>query len=488
MEEDNFYGALYSQAAHNNLRAGLLASGGVPATLYFGPLPIPHDAYYVHHPILMPLLVTGSFAIFGETEWAAKLVPILCSLASAWLLWFLVRDIIGRRAAALVVAFFATLPMELHYGDMVDFEPCLLFWMLAALVCLRLWETRQNKQWAVAAALCCFCATWTDWPAYLFVLSLSVWFLLRKNARRPMFALALLGLAAISGILFLLDVRHVNPEAGRDLWTAITMRFGSGVAAGSSAAEITGSHFTFAEWLRRIFQALGQDYLGPAWLLVLAGAIFLLRNLKSPGFRWLGWAALQMALAGIPYMLLLRNWAFIHDYASFIAIGSIAILGGLGIEAGVIWLETRRPAKILQPAGAIIAVSLLVWLAAGGFSRAENQRSQLLMLDGKTAEPKYLIPDLGRYLAKTFPPDTTVLCNFDPYYSPLSYYAQKVIVRNLSSSDEWKTAAATAGTPLGGIIWLAAPSAPDILAALPKEETSTVEIDDVSFAVWKARR
>src|ERR1700722_7706836 len=66
VEEDTWYGAVYSQAAHNNLRAGVLASGGVPATLYFGPLPIPKDAFYVHHPTLLPLLVTGAFAVFGE--------------------------------------------------------------------------------------------------------------------------------------------------------------------------------------------------------------------------------------------------------------------------------------------------------------------------------------------------------------------------------------------------------------------------------------
>src|SRR3954467_14985214 len=68
VEEDNFYGALYSQAAHNNLRAGLAVTGGVPATLYFGPLPIPANAYYVHHPVLMPLIVTGGVALFGEKE------------------------------------------------------------------------------------------------------------------------------------------------------------------------------------------------------------------------------------------------------------------------------------------------------------------------------------------------------------------------------------------------------------------------------------
>ena len=489
MEEDNCFGAFYTQAARNNLRAGLGTTGGVPATLYFGPLPIPRDGYYVHHPILVPLMVTGSVAIFGEKEWAAKLVPIFCSLASATLLWFLVSNTIGRRAAAFVVAVFATLPMELHYGDMVDFEPCLVMWILAALVCLRAWETRQRRRWAILAALCCFCAVWTDWPGYLFVLSLSVSFLLRAKRRRPGFAFALLGLGAVSGILFLFDIRHANPEAWKDLWTAITMRLGNGVAPGSSAAgQIPGLHFTFFEWMHRIFQGLAEDYLVWSWVLVLAGLIYLMRNRQSPGFRWLGWAALQMMVAGIPYMLLLRNWSFIHDFASFFVIGSIAILGGLGIEAGLVWLETRQSLKIPRAVGAILAVALLFWMAVAGFTRAEDLRSQLLMLDGKTAEPKTLIPDLGRYLAKTFPADTTILSNFDPYYSPLDYYAQKTIVRNLGSDDEWNATAAAAGPRLGGIVWLAAPSAPEIVAALPKGETTQVEIDGVSFAVWKPVR
>src|SRR5437868_5423537 len=86
-EEDNWYGAVYSQAAHNNLRAGLRA-GGVPATLYFGPLPIPPEAYYVHHPTLLPVLVTASFALLGESERSARLVPVLASLASVVVLWF----------------------------------------------------------------------------------------------------------------------------------------------------------------------------------------------------------------------------------------------------------------------------------------------------------------------------------------------------------------------------------------------------------------
>ena len=52
-------------------------------------------------------------------------------------------------------------------------------------------------------------------------------------------------------------------------------------------------------------------------------------------------AVLQMALAGIPYMLLLRNWSYVHDFASFFCIGCIAILGGLGLESVWVWIDGR---------------------------------------------------------------------------------------------------------------------------------------------------
>jgi hypothetical protein len=130
---------------------------------------------------------------------------------------------------------------------------------------------------------------------------------------------------------------------------------------------------------------------------------------------------------------------------------------------------------------------LLVWLAVAGFVRAEEQRSPLLMLGGNAREPSNLIPDVGRYLAKTFPADATILCNFDPYYSSLSYYAQRTIVPNLGTSAEWN--AAVAGRRgVGGILWLDAPSVEEILETLPKEEIVSVEIDGIRFAIWKPGR
>ena len=487
VEEDNYYGAIYAQAAHNNLRAGLRVTGGVPVTLYFGPLPIPQEEYYVHHPTLLPLMVTTSVALFGETEWAVKLVPVGCSLLSLILLWLLVRETIGKRAAALTAAFFATMPMELHYGDMVDFEPCLVMWMLATLYCLRQWKVQIKPRWAFLAGLCCFCALWTDWPGYLFAAAISVSFLLDKKISHRLFAVALAGIAGISGLLFLLQIRNANPDAWSDLWTAVSMRLGNGMTTGSSTvANGAVSHFTMTEWCRSIFHAFGEDYLVSSWIFVLVGMVYAANRMKSsPGFRWIGWAALQMALAGIPYMLLLRNWSYIHDFASFFVIGSIAILGGLGIEGILQRMHRRWGDKISQTALVLMVLLLLCWLGMAGFIRAEKQRSQFCILNGITPEPVHLVPELGRTLCRSFSPDTTILNNFDPYGSTLPYYAQRTVINNISGANEWKSTVSELKVPAGGIIWTGASSGAEIVAALPKEEISRITVEGIDFALWK---
>ena len=82
----------------------------------------------------------------AKREWAIRLVPIGCSILSVWLLWDSRRQCDrNKSAAALPVALFATLPMELHYGELGDYEPCLVMWMLAALLCLRNWEVRTRR-------------------------------------------------------------------------------------------------------------------------------------------------------------------------------------------------------------------------------------------------------------------------------------------------------------------------------------------------------
>jgi LmbE family N-acetylglucosaminyl deacetylase len=78
----DYNGAVWSQSAHNILRAGLAETLGASSGFYFGPLPIPAWGYYLHHPPLLHLVITALFAVLGEHEWVARLLPIGCSLTS----------------------------------------------------------------------------------------------------------------------------------------------------------------------------------------------------------------------------------------------------------------------------------------------------------------------------------------------------------------------------------------------------------------------
>jgi 4-amino-4-deoxy-L-arabinose transferase-like glycosyltransferase len=482
VEDDTWYGAVYSQAAHNNLRAGLYA-GGVPATLYFGPLPIPADAYYVHHPTLLPLLITASFATVGEAEWSARLVPILASLASVIVLWFLVRDAAGPRAATLVSAVFAAVPRELHYGDLVDFEPVLTLWMLSLLSCLRRWQKYRTPGLAVATALCAALALWTDWPGYLLVLSIAVSLIIAGARANRRLGLLLLGLVGICGMLFLFQIHSANAAAWSDLWSALRMRLGNAIPTSTAPIAPDAHRFTWGDWLGTVLGDLHDNYLALTWLLVAGGFWCTQRwRRNEPGIRWLGWAALQLAIADAIYVILLRNESFIHDFAHFYLIGAVAILAGLGLE-GVCRAAKKLPLTARLPVQVGVA-TIVVAIAVLGWRRSEFMRNPYLILDGNRREPARLIPLLGQAIDRAFPAGGTILANFDPYGSALTYYAQRPILTNMNTRSEW-LAAIERQHPAGGVIWLDADGAAEILAALPGTSMKT-DILGFPFAFWRA--
>ncbi|MEP6670485.1 MAG: glycosyltransferase family 39 protein [Chthoniobacter sp.] len=482
VEEDNWYGAVYAQAAHNNLRAGMRAAG-VPATLYFGPLPIPAEAYYVHHPTLLPVLITVSFAVFGESEATTRLVPIIASLASVVVLWFLLHSTAGARAATLGAAVFAAVPMELHYGDMVDFEPVLTLWMLALLACLWHWKMTGRKPWAVGAAIFAALALWTDWPGYLLVLSSAAWLIFfapREMRRLGWLFIALVGCA---GMLFLWQIRSVNSAAWSDLWTALQMRLGNAIPTSTAPIADNAPRFTWGDWTHTVIGDLRGNYLTLTWLFVGLGIARLSRQQhRSDGTRWLGLAATLLTIAGVLYVVLLRNESFIHDFAPFYLIGAVAILAGLGLDAIYQAGEKLSTKAGIAIQGAILLIVMV--LGALGLQRTEEMRSPYLILDGVAREPTQLIPELGTVLQKSFPPGATVLANFDPYGSSLTYYSQRPILTNLLTVEDWRATLAQEH-PAGGVVWLGAKDAPKILASLPGN-TQQVKVAGFAFVLWHA--
>src|SRR5262245_28362411 len=126
-------GAFYSYLARNMLRYPIEVTRLLP-TVEMGVTPpaAAEAVRYSTHPPGLVWLLTGAFAVFGVHEWAARLVPIACSLASLWLLMRITASTQGRPVAALAGVLYAVMPMAAFFGRMVDQEAVCLFFMLLA--------------------------------------------------------------------------------------------------------------------------------------------------------------------------------------------------------------------------------------------------------------------------------------------------------------------------------------------------------------------
>ena len=471
----DFNGSVWSQAAHNFLRAGLGTTAGVPAAFYFGPLPIPPEGYYVHHPALLALSIAASFRVFGEHEWAARLVPVLCSLLSLACLWRLVAEARGVRAAACCVALFAALPMELHYGQMVNFEPCTLLALLIGLLGQREWEATGARGARALMVAGYVGAMWTSWLGYFFVLAFAGQFL--TTGRRARMGLLLIVLALLSGLLFLLQIRCANPAAWSNLAGAFWLRLGHHAS--------TGEAIHFKPWAVAVGRSLLVHLPAPFLLLAMGGAALLGRR-REGGAAWLGRVALVFFVMNALYVILFRNASYIHNYASFYFILPVAICGGVALDAAAAWMNERANAGPLRCAGSAAALFICIALGVTGWQGAAKLLGQAYVLETEQAEPADLIPQLGRLMRDASPEDAEVLCNFDQDYTPqLCYYAQRHIVNNLTYDYFWQEALSEHDHPLAGVIWMGAPDAEEVLAVLKTGTRRPVKIGGMLFYVWQ---
>ncbi len=159
---NGFNGSAFSQAARNTLRFSELGQ----AQYWTGPDAPPAEILYTHHPLLLHLHVALMFLIFGELEWAARLVPALYSILSAGMLLLLVKRYWGPRIALISLAVYATIPVQVIFANMIDHEQGGIFWSLAMLYFYLNWLTQRRLRSLFALFLATTMACQFDWPPY----------------------------------------------------------------------------------------------------------------------------------------------------------------------------------------------------------------------------------------------------------------------------------------------------------------------------------
>jgi hypothetical protein len=315
----------------------------------------------------------------------------------------------------------------------------------------------------------------TDWLGYLLVILLAAQFLIKGPHRNPKMAAALLLTAFFCGILFLVQIRLASPGALRELLLAFRERSGHGNASGGA--------FTARQWLDTEYDYLATLFHPVAWLLAAAGALFAFYKRRSlPALE-----AVPLHIGAILffidafYICALRNQSYIHDFASFYFIVPIAVFSGFLIDQILRKVERRWASYPATLVCSLVAAGTL-W---SGIRRLDGIDTQFCILDDDDTEPDSLMPDVGRLIDRTFPPDAVIICNFDRYYSPLPYYARRVMNNDVHTYAEWQSAVSDAEPqPACGILWANAPDAAELLRHFPAAETRRVSVDGIAFVLW----
>ncbi len=353
-----------------------------------------------------------SFALFGEREWAARLVPLLFSLGSIFLLYRLAEKVYSREVALVAAAFFSFLPLETLYGAHVDPQgpPVTFFGLLLLLA----YEERRFLLGAAALVL----GAAFDWPIHYlaFLIAVHAWFFRGEMKGLKKWSAGLLAGSLFLLAGFLLYARFVAPNSQNQYLKATpvdSFLFWTGVRVPPD--RIPG----------RPIEAPGV----PSWLLQMGNTfrgLFTIPLLSlavlGAGVAWSrrGPAALSILLLwGVAHIVLFPLGAFVHDYWSLYLGPGVALAAASGLVSIANALGRRRRPFLIGAATAFSAFLLI-----SGIRRVE-------------ALPKEEVV-LGRKLNELTKPEEGVLL-LNPIDARDAYYADRAIldrVNRLSLFEE----------------------------------------------------
>ena len=419
---------MYANAARNHLRYGLPATKlGVVTS--FGPKH-PNDplGFFSHYPPLMPLLLAGSFSIFGVTEWAARLVPIISSAVLIYFMFKLAAYLWDLPTAVLTSIFLTFSPMLLYYSKIPVHETVVL-----GFLGLTFWAyvTKHYRLLILGLIL----SQLTSWAGYYLSLYLPLHGLIFSYLPRR----KLLILFLIAPVMFLLHNFHSfwvsGSQAQASLWQVFLFRLNLNADAQSYGMTISGFLSRQSRWILIYFTRV-LTLLSTAWLLINTRL-----NFKN-SFVWL------LLIFGFTHNLIFRHLSFIHDYMLIYALPFFAL------SSSIMLLKLyRRLAHNFALSVFIICLGLILFLTERiGYVQG-------LFASGKTNPG---VP-LGKTLSQHTPPEAKIIITSTQF---MRYY--DVFVRYYA--DRYVSATTFAPSELENADYLVIPKAHDIVSPELKQK------------------
>lgn len=341
-------GAFYSLIAKNFLQYGLLKTHFAMAQDIFPVRPEPH-AFYIHHPPLLALAVALFFRIFGEHEWAARLVPISLSVASLPLVFLIGRELWGKRAGFIATTVFAIAPMFRIYGRMVNFEPVLTFFIVLFVFSYLQWTGGKKRYlWVMCGAL--FLGGLTDWPIFFLLPLLGLHYV--AFGKKSGWAV-LPGLAAVSvfGALYI-QLCSLPANLYDDLIKILLFRTNAGTTS-------AGSKITLQKLFSQLYAFSDTCFTLPLLALGACGPIAALNPRYGDRKKRFFGFSLLLGLFGfcLANVVVFRNGSYIHNYWNYYALAPLALSAGVVLDSAAMLMPRRL--SLLPVVAGVLALAIV---------------------------------------------------------------------------------------------------------------------------------
>ena len=391
-----FISAIFATGAREFAHDGILALGGVPVA---NNPPIGPGDSYAHWPPLLPMSLSIWYRLFGASEIVAHLWMLAILITTALLVAAIGRHWLGSTAGCLAGVFWLTMPVVVHFGQVIVAESLAVPLMLAALL-----SFLRRRPWLVAAAsFLAVCASWEPVlmaPAFWVAASATRDPAHRRGALACMIAVALALVAVFSCY-----AAH-NPAIVAD--TIHTGMFRMGLTHTYSQAVIVASaerYVGFEESVERILLNFPRmlGIFGAAALVSLAVS-------RPPGASSILW------VLGTPWLLwciLMRNHMAVHECLMQLA----APLAAIALS----WMAVGLIANGIKGVGG--------WAIAITLSLVMVMQPWIFGTERSPEDPQQILGFASGIRVAT-PPGAVIL---SPLVSAIPlYYSQRHIVRCIS--------------------------------------------------------
>ncbi len=404
--------------------------------------PIPEQQRYLNHPPLLALFAAIPMYFFGDHEWVCRVVPILTTLGSAWLLMLILSRLQSPLFGLVAGFFYVTLPAVAYFGRMLDHESPVQFFSLLMLHGYLQWakvygSDSPRKRGIIYYTVGVVLGIGTGWAAIIMPGLIWLWHIC-YSLRNPSTRRLLLWLAVIPAISLTAVLVHIMWGCNWDASLFKPLFISRTIAP---QEPITWTKWGHDNWLylRSNFSNIGiaAAVLYPVIILV----IVMFTGPNSP-FRQIlpGKSILPVSLItlhGIIWVIVFKHQSWVHPYWQyFIAPFFAFVLASVSLTAVTFFRKTAPPAAALLTIIILVAPMAFFAKALDQYRMYQNEELTAIVSVFKTVS-QFVPPRVPVMTSEKYELDSESFGNYKTYWinPQIFYYANRPFVYSTDIND-----------------------------------------------------